>query len=82
MAEPTAEMKETNMPSPHPNDVEAIHEKKTVHRWAETVSNKHADLIFILCSLTTGLCDGVIYASFGCFISMQAKTPMQRPCTF
>ncbi|EED13093.1 DUF1275 domain protein [Talaromyces stipitatus ATCC 10500] len=40
-------------------------------RWGEIVSTNHADLIFILCSLTTGLCDGVVYASFGCFISMQ-----------
>ncbi|PCH02336.1 Protein of unknown function DUF1275 [Penicillium occitanis (nom. inval.)] len=50
---------------------EAADEKKLPNRWAETVSTKHADLIFIICSLTTGLCDGVIYASFGCFISMQ-----------
>lgn len=40
-------------------------------RWGEIISTSHADLIFIICSLTTGLCDGVIYASFGCFISMQ-----------
>lgn len=40
-------------------------------RWGEIVSTNHADLIFILCSFTVGLCDGVIYAAFGCFISMQ-----------
>lgn len=40
-------------------------------RWGEIVSTNHADIVFILCSLTTGLCDGVVYASFGCFISMQ-----------
>lgn len=40
-------------------------------RWGDIMNPDHADIIFILCSLTTGLCDGVVYASFGCFISMQ-----------
>jgi uncharacterized membrane protein YoaK (UPF0700 family) len=40
-------------------------------RWTETLSATHADIFFVLCSLITGLCDGVSYASFGCFISMQ-----------
>jgi uncharacterized membrane protein YoaK (UPF0700 family) len=40
-------------------------------RWGETLSTTHADIIFIICSLTTGLCDAAVYASFGCFISMQ-----------
>lgn len=71
MAEAVADTKEQSAPAAHPDDVEAVNEKKTVHRWSETVSTSYADLIFILCSLTTGLCDGVIYASFGCFISMQ-----------
>lgn len=63
--------------NPHsrsPNDWDAgnyVETKKARNRWTETVSQKHADLIFILCSFMTGLCDGVIYASFGCFISMQ-----------
>ncbi|CRG83842.1 hypothetical protein PISL3812_01198 [Talaromyces islandicus] len=71
MAEPFADMKEQDAPAAHPGDMEAANKKKTVSRWSETVSTNYADLIFILCSLTTGLCDGVIYASFGCFISMQ-----------
>ncbi|QKX58074.1 uncharacterized protein TRUGW13939_05195 [Talaromyces rugulosus] len=71
MAEVIADMKEQSPPAAHPDDLEAVNEKKTVQRWSETVSTNYADLIFIICSLTTGLCDGVIYASFGCFISMQ-----------
>ncbi|EED21197.1 conserved hypothetical protein [Talaromyces stipitatus ATCC 10500] len=57
--------------SASPDPEEATDEKKLQNKWTETVSTQNADLIFILCSLTTGLCDGVIYASFGCFISMQ-----------
>lgn len=60
-----------NMFSTNPSLAEAADEKKLPNRWAETVSTRHADLMFIICSLMTGLCDGVIYASFGCFISMQ-----------
>lgn len=39
--------------------------------WTEELSTNHADILFILCSLITGLSDGVSYATFGCFISMQ-----------
>lgn len=53
-------------------DDQILHQKPARRgRWGETVSTNHADLVFVLCSLTTGLCDGVVYASFGCFISMQ-----------
>ncbi|KAL1971317.1 hypothetical protein VTN77DRAFT_269 [Rasamsonia byssochlamydoides] len=57
-------------------DVEANRSKssKLVSRagwWTETVTQKHADIFFVLCSLITGLSDGVSYATFGCFISMQ-----------
>ncbi|KAH8696406.1 DUF1275 domain protein [Talaromyces proteolyticus] len=71
MTEVIADQKDPAAPATHGSDVEAINEKKVVSRWAEAVSTDYADLIFILCSLTTGLSDGVIYASFGCFISMQ-----------
>jgi len=39
--------------------------------WREELSTKYAEFPFILCSLITGLSDGVSYATFGCFISMQ-----------
>ncbi|KAL1972919.1 hypothetical protein VTN31DRAFT_6461 [Thermomyces dupontii] len=51
---------------PHPKP--ALHASS---RWRDTLSTTHAGLFFVLCSLITGLCDGVSYASFGCFISMQ-----------
>lgn len=52
---------------------EAPHPKPAHYasRWRDTLSTTHASIIFVLCSLITGLCDGVSYASFGCFISMQ-----------
>jgi uncharacterized membrane protein YoaK (UPF0700 family) len=60
-----------------PGDVEANQPKSAPNYtdlsrwWTETVTQEHADIFFILCSLITGLCDGVSYATFGCFISMQ-----------
>lgn len=55
------------------NDDQVVMPQKPIRRgrWGELVSANNADLFFILCSFTTGLCDGVVYASFGCFISMQ-----------
>ena len=41
------------------------------HWWTADLSTKLAEFAFILCSLITGLSDGVSYATFGCFISMQ-----------
>ncbi|KAL1886596.1 hypothetical protein Plec18167_000528 [Paecilomyces lecythidis] len=40
-------------------------------RFRETLDTNHADLVFIVCSLITGLSDGSAYNAWSCFISMQ-----------
>lgn len=41
------------------------------HWFKETLDTKHADLVFVICSLITGLSDGSAYNAWSCFISMQ-----------
>jgi uncharacterized membrane protein YoaK (UPF0700 family) len=58
-----------------PEDVEAnfnqICSSQPVSWWQETVNVRHADLVFILCCLITGLCDSFSYLVWYCFLSMQ-----------
>ncbi|KAJ9410124.1 hypothetical protein DTO045G8_2117 [Paecilomyces variotii] len=61
-----------------PQDIEANEgqlEKRrpsAIAQWfKETLDTNHADLVFIICSLITGLSDGSAYNAWSCFISMQ-----------
>lgn len=52
---------------------------KTKRRWEEELSNRHADLLLLLCCLVSGLVDSTIYNAYGTFVSMQTGLPFSFP---
>lgn len=48
---------------------------RTKRRWEEELSNRHADLLLLLCCLVSGLVDSTIYNAYGTFVSMQTGLP-------
>jgi uncharacterized membrane protein YoaK (UPF0700 family) len=40
--------------------------------WKDIIDVRHADLVFILCSFVTGLCDSFAYSLWYCFLSMHS----------
>ncbi|PGH16502.1 hypothetical protein AJ80_05187 [Polytolypa hystricis UAMH7299] len=56
-----------------PKEGAIVSEKRSwlAQRLETEVSLKHADLVFVLCSFLSGLCDSSTYNAWNCFVSMQ-----------
>lgn len=53
-------------------------QSSVAQRWKQTLSPTHADLVCLLLTFLTGLCDSSAYNAWSCFLGMQTGTSHTR----
>jgi hypothetical protein len=53
-------------------------ESSLTQRWKQNLSPTHADLVCLMLTFLTGLCDSSAYNAWSCFLGMQTGNPLRK----